>query len=103
MGIRDVLRGRLPGSDIPGNYPLLFGIAGNDLDLVGTIPLVHAVEARSLSPVRLENITHLEVPLANVEETRKLLNEKDIQVPVIPLEYADAHMSGIALQELAYD
>ncbi len=98
----DVVSGHVPGSDIEGNHPLLIGIAGGALDIINTIPLTHAVEVRSLHPVKLKEFTHIEVPFAKVKETEEFFKSKGLQLQVLPIEFVDVYMSDVPLEKLAY-
>ncbi len=100
--IFEILRGNIPTSDIAGNYPILIGAAVLPEDLIETIPLTNKVEQRSLRPVTLAQFTHIEVPLDKITETEKILSDKGIHLPVIPLEFGDLYLSDQPLVKLAY-
>lgn len=102
ISVWDVLSGNVMGSDIEINYPLLIGIAKGTLKVVETVPLTHAVEVRSLEPIRLSDFTHIEVPLAKVKDTQELLNNRGISLPVLPIEFVDMYLSNIPVRELAW-
>ena len=96
------VNGESPDSDIRGNYPILFGIARGTLEVIDTIPLTHRVEVRSLRPVKLEDFTHMEVPLARIKETEEFLKIKGISLAVLPIEFVDIYLSNTPLEKLAY-
>lgn len=102
IGILDIFKGDIPTSDIEGNYPVLIGIKANTNELIETIPLTHKVEQRSLQPITIEMFTHIEVPLQKTDETKKILSEQNVQIPVIPLEFGDIFLSETPLSELAF-
>jgi hypothetical protein len=103
IGIYDLLKANIPGSDIAGNYPILIGIKNDLTPLIDTIPLTHTVEVRSLSIVTLDKFSHLEVPLNKLEETQVLLKQSNINLPVLPMEMVDVYLSQRPLSELAYN
>lgn len=102
ISLSHFINGKSPDSDIEGNYPILFGIAGGMLEVMDTVPLTHAVEVRSLRPVTLKDFTHIEVPLANVRETEELLRSRGVSLPVLPLEFVDVYLKDASLRDLAY-
>ncbi|MFC1616407.1 hypothetical protein ACFL21_04655 [Patescibacteria group bacterium] len=75
-------------SDIEGNFPVLIGLSSKDLDLLPTSRKdLKAFESRIAHNIR--KFTHIEVPLANIEETRSLIVEVApdlINLPIIPFE-----------------
>lgn len=95
----NLLKGHLIRSDIPGNYPILIGIKKN-ISLMYFNPGMERLEARTDKPVRFEDMTHIEVPLAHIEDTRTILKKKNVQLPVIPLEYGEFHCAGKSLSTL---
>lgn len=102
ISMRNLLKAEVPGSDIIGNYPVLVGIKGDLDSLFDKIPLTHKVEVRSLTTVPMRKFSHLEVPLAKVQETKDLLRQSGIDLPVLPLEMVDLYVSQTPLSELAY-
>lgn len=72
------------GSDIPGDYPILLGIG----EVPGAEPLAAMPwhEARVEGGVGLEDITHLEVPSERIGETREVLAELGVDLPVVAIE-----------------
>ncbi|HEV7449339.1 MAG TPA: hypothetical protein VGP13_02240 [Candidatus Paceibacterota bacterium] len=89
-------------SDIAGNYSILFGIKRSAVDNRGLAPFIKNLEVRVPGPVLLADMTHIEVPLENVEETRRMLDENNILLPVIPLEFSEIYCSQFSLQKLMY-
>jgi hypothetical protein len=75
------------GSDIEGNYPMLFGIS-KGIELVDTSRAVGLHEVRTESSIPLELVTHVEVPRERVEETRRL-----IDIEVVAIEDGEAYSS----------
>lgn len=76
------------GSDIPGNYPIIFGIAHHGQTAV--LPKVlERAEVRITQPVPLKHISHLEVPEANVAEVTTLLKKHGHTIPVFPIELGE--------------
>jgi len=99
---RNLLLGINLGSDIAGNYPLLFGISKENLEVIDTLPLTHRVEVRTLSLVGLSSFTHIEVPSSRVKETESFLRNRNINLEVIPLEFGDMYLGSVPLRQLAY-
>lgn len=65
-------------SDIEGNYPVLFGV--REVDGVKTSRAVALHEIRSDKPIDIHNdVTHVEVPERNIDETRKILGDLAIR------------------------
>jgi hypothetical protein len=75
------------GSDIEGNYPMLFGIR-TGIDLTDTSRAVGLHEVRTESSIPLDLVTHVEVPRGRVEETRVIIG-----IPVIAIEDGEAYSS----------
>jgi hypothetical protein len=86
-------------TDIPENYPILIGIRKS-------VPVIHfnrgmeRLEARTDQPIRLEDITHIEVPFSKVEQTNHFLKEKNSSLLVIPLEFGELYSSSLELRNL---
>ena len=87
------------GSDIPGNYPILFGV--RRIGRIATPPKgIREVEVRLIDPVHLSDLSHVEVPESRVKEVEDLLTEYGFSVPVFPIElgeYAASQQSFAAL------
>lgn len=85
------------GSDIPGNYPILFGIARYGASV--KLPKVMAkTEVRLEDPVRFADLSHIEVPEEKVAEVRSLLMRFGLKVPVFAIELGEyvASQQGFA-------
>ncbi|HKR81697.1 MAG TPA: hypothetical protein VJR27_01720 [Candidatus Saccharimonadales bacterium] len=89
------------GSDIPGNYPIIFGIKGDAIDQAPTTRTVaiHEVRAKNHLPLRQE-VTYLEVPRDKIAETEGYLDSAGFHLPVIAIEDVEAYASGKLLSEL---
>ena len=88
-------------SDIAGNHAVLFGIKRRAIQGDGVLPLIKRLEVRVDHAIKLADMTHVEVPLENVEETRRALADKNISLPVIPLEFGELYCSQFPLTKLA--
>lgn len=76
------------GSDIPGNYPILFGI--KHFQRIATPPKgIREVEVRLIDPVHLSDLSHIEVPEGKVQEVEALLKQNGSSVPVFPIEIGE--------------
>ena len=102
VSILNGFRRQILVSDIEGNYPILIGIVAETKDLIETTPIARRVERRSLKLITLTQCTHIEVPLQNVAETEKILKEKGVSLPVIPLEFGDLYLADQSLDKLTY-
>ena len=76
------------GSDIPNNYPILFGIAryGATAQLPGVFG---RKELRLTEAIKISDLSHIEVPEAKIEEIQLLLSEHGYSVPVYPIELGE--------------
>jgi len=97
----NLLRAHQWRSDIPGNHRLLLGIKKDTVD-EGLLPFLTRFEVRAPGPIGLERCTHVEVPLKHVGEVKKLLRERRVSLPVIPLEFGELYLSGRPLRDLVY-
>lgn len=102
ISLGSVLRGKDIWSDIPGNHPLLFGISDKHVKTYRVAPFLRKAEVRTLELVPFASMTHIEVPLANVEETETFLKNNGVILPVLPLEVCDIYCSGQPLSQLMY-
>jgi hypothetical protein len=76
------------GSDIAGNYPILIGVT--QLQSQVTLSAVfNQCEVRTLEPILLENMSHLEVPAHKVTVTRKILADHGYNLLVFPIELGE--------------
>lgn len=89
------------GSDIPGNYPILFGIA-IDLNRSQAPRFLEQWEVRIVEPVTLSEVTHLEVPQVKITEVRALLKQHGYEIPVFPLELGEWLAAQQEIGELLY-
>lgn len=76
------------GSDISGNYPIIFGIAkyNNKLRLS---KVASKTEVRLADPVKLSDLSHVEVPREKVAETKVILEKFDNHLKVFPIELGE--------------
>lgn len=87
------------GSDIRGNYPILFGIKA----LEHTVPLgsvFRDCEVRVSGHIPLHEITHIEVPRIEVAKVESLLASHGIELPVVSIELGEYVASTRSLSEL---
>jgi hypothetical protein len=89
-------------STIPHNTPLIIGIGR---DAFSEVPIkrraVRMYEVRSGEAIPVEKWTYVEVPLAKVEDTRADLRDLGFDLPVLPTELVELHMSTKPMKELA--
>lgn len=87
-------------SNIPGNFPLLFGIKNR---VVTPVPIGSALsryETRTTDPIPLSGLTHIEVPLAHVTDVQERLRSKGIVLPILPLELGEIQVSRLSPDQL---
>lgn len=81
-------------TDIEGNYPIIIGIPQEAVDI---LPGAHkgygTYEARTNTPFRLEDCTHIEVPLSQLESVKGILERNGINTPVVAIEDMELHFS----------
>ncbi len=94
----NVLKSYLIKSDIENNYPILIGIDKSVSIMRNTV--LSRLETRTDSAIVLEHITHIEVPLDNVQETEDFLKQRNVRIQVIPMEFGEIYCGGYALQDL---
>lgn len=87
-------------SDIQKNYPILFGVKENAFHKAHINPILDNYEVRTYDSIFLDGITHIEVPLRNIQETAELMKKYNISVPLIPMEYFELYCSTLPLVEL---
>ncbi len=74
------------GSDIAGNYPILYGVT--KIALTKTSRAIAAHEIRTTKPIELaKHITHIEVPRERIAETKAILQAHGhSSIPVLAIE-----------------
>lgn len=88
-------------SDISDNYGVLFGIKREAVQ-GGLVPFVKGLETRVEHEIKLDDMTHIEVPLENVEETKRMFAAKNVFLPVIPMEFGELYCSQFPLKKLVH-
>ncbi|HSW74537.1 MAG TPA: hypothetical protein VLG16_01575 [Candidatus Saccharimonadales bacterium] len=89
------------GSDIPNNYPILFGVRTGSFEPAQQSRALAITEARSTQPLLFADaITHIEVPQARMEETSAVLETFEHSLPILALEDAERYAAGMKLSEL---
>ncbi|MBI3980760.1 HD domain-containing protein [Candidatus Microgenomates bacterium] len=103
-----VTKGKMPilnlftvGSDISGNYPILIGIKEVPFVSAATSKSIKKHERRTATPIGLDDITHIEVPIENVPETKTFLHAKGRDdIPVVGMEFGEEYCRGVAFSKL---
>lgn len=81
------------GSDIPGNYPILFGM-DEKIKLIDTSSAIRETrEVRTDDPITLDRLTHVEVPREKVEEVSRLFQANEVTVPVLAIEDMEQYVA----------
>ncbi|MFB6447159.1 hypothetical protein [Bradyrhizobium tunisiense] len=80
----------LVGTDIASNYPILIGIKDLAFTPAQTSRYIGLHERRAPTPIKLADVSHIEVPLDHTEETLRLLRKFGVDwINVIPLEFGE--------------
>lgn len=87
------------GSDIPGNYPIIFGIKGvkEATQLSSTF---RDYEVRTENNINLDDITHVEVPSSKVKEAEMLVKKYGLDIPVYSIELGELVASQMPFSTL---
>ena len=89
------------GSDIDGNYPIVFGVKDSGIETADTSHSIAIHEVRVTQPLSLkEDITHIEVPREKIEETQTLLRSYGHEVPILAIEDCEQFIADISFTEL---
>lgn len=88
------------GSDIPGNYPILFGVA--DAQPVQTSRAIATHEVRSGDPIDVDTqITHVEVPEEMIPQTRVIFERYGrADIPILAIEDFERYAAALPVSEL---
>ena len=87
-------------SDIAGNYGVLFGIRRGAIATVALHSRMRRIEARTDRPVRLTDMTHVEVPANRVDAVARELRARGIGLPVLAMEDVEAVLSAYSTTAL---
>ena len=87
-------------SNIPNNFGILIGINNKGVEPVEMNKYIALLETRSRIMVNMNNFTHIEVPLKNINQTMKFLNKYNVKLPIIPIEIAEVYFSKYNIQDL---
>lgn len=79
-------------SDIQNNYPIIFAIKEKNVEVLEIKKGMSLYEVRTENKIKLEDISHIEVPISKVGVTRDLLNKYGISIPVLSIESAEIYM-----------
>lgn len=88
------------GSDIEGNYPILFGIRKGIVTPAETSQSVAMHEVRSTDSISWDDLTHVEVPEEKVVETKTLLEQAGYEMPIMSIECFETYASGQPFHKL---
>lgn len=90
------------GSDIPNNYPIIFGVRGERIDQAATTRTVAIHEVRAHNPISLdEEVSYIEVPRERMSETQDILTKAGYSgLPLTAIEDNEAYMAAKALSQL---
>lgn len=87
------------GSDIAGNYPIIFGV--HDVETLPTSRAIAIHEVRSGDAVKLDRqVTHLEAPRINIKETEEILAKHAVDIPVYVIEDFERYAATLPASRL---
>ncbi len=87
-------------SDIYGNFGILFGIKKPSVQEIPFNSTIDRYEVRCIKAITFKQMTHAEVPLANVEETKKIFGGNKIKLPVLPIELSEIYCNSLNYEYL---
>ena len=87
------------GSDIPNNYPIIFGVK-NIEDTAWLSSTFRDYEVRTENGIGLDNLTHIEVPAFRLKETEAMIKDHKLNIPVYPIELGELVASQTPFSEL---
>lgn len=87
-------------SDVVGNHGILLAFKKGSLKTVPFDKAVERFEARVAGDLPLGSLSHIEVPVANLDEVKQFLESKNVTVPVIPIEFGERYCNRFSLKEL---
>ncbi|MBL7077055.1 MAG: hypothetical protein ISS31_06260 [Kiritimatiellae bacterium] len=87
-------------SDIPGNHPLLIGAKHGAFEAIPLWRPAASYEARSAAPIPPSQWSCIEVPMSRVQSTKQALEKAGLDIPVVPIEFAELVCSNAPFDEL---
>jgi hypothetical protein len=85
-------------TDIPDNFGAVIIVDPKGVNVAPKGPGVY--EVRTLDPIPPDNFLVLAVPLDKVEEMRRKVFQLELNIPILPTETVDYHMSQFPFDEL---
>ena len=96
--IKDIF---LHGTDIAENYPILIGVKHSAVQPTHGSRFINLHEKRTESPILLNDISHIEVPRARVEETQVVLSENGhTEMKILPIEFGEEYCRKFPFRKL---
>ena len=87
-------------SDIPTNHPLVIGVQQDTFEVVPMWRPFIAHEVRSATAVTPDQWTCIEAPLHKVEDVREQIRNQGLDIPVVPIEFAELIDSEKSFKDL---
>lgn len=87
-------------SDIEGNHGILLAFKKQIVKVTPFDKGMERFEARVHGDIPFDTLSHIEVPVANLEEVKKLLESKKVMIPVIPIEFGERYCNNFSLNDL---
>lgn len=85
-------------SNISNNYGILFGIKQTKKVEAQINPIIAMFETRFTEPLPFNDLTHIEVPLAHLQETETILRRNNIHLPIFPIEICEMYTASQSIQ-----
>jgi hypothetical protein len=83
------------------DYPIVIGLREGAFNPVRMSMLIKAYhEQRSHDPIPLDTFSHIEVPLSHMDESKQILEEKGVTLPVIPMEMGEIYSTKFSPRSL---
>lgn len=87
-------------SDIQNNHGILLAFKKNNIKTYSFDRAIEKFEARTHEDIPTSSLSHIEVPVANLQEVKDFLKNREIDIPVIPIEFGERYCNKFSLREL---
>lgn len=86
---------------VQGDYSILVGVKHDAFTPLQTAKYLQPTETRTDEPIKVDEITHIEVPLKFVEATKEILESHGLErLPVLPREFGERFQSEFTDEDL---
>ncbi|MBT6293432.1 hypothetical protein HOJ01_01330 [bacterium] len=89
-------------STIHENYPVVLGVKRNQIQTLNldNQPHFKIFESRTDRSILPENLSHIQVPFKNIDETQSLISKFDLDIPILPFEYLELYNFHLGLSQI---